>query len=355
MKSDPLVSIVIATFNSERTLPLVLDSIRKQTYPQHCIEILIIDGGSTDTTLVIARKFHCRVINNLKVEPLYAKYLGYCQARGKYITYIDHDEVIGNPESIVRKVAVFCDNQKVKAVVASGYSSPKGYHIINRYINEFGDAFSFFIYRLSKNGDFFLKTMRERYTVIRDEKYCTIVDLSSSQTIPLIELGAGGGMFDGDFFKQTFPEIKEHYHLIPHFLHLLRGNFPFLAIMKNDVLIHYSSDNFGGYIKKIIWRVKNNIFFKETIGASGFSGRENYQSSQVWLKKFIFLPYAFTLIGPTIDAIYLIITRRDVSYIIHIPLTIITASLIVYYSMLKTLGLKPRLTSYDGSTPAYEK
>ena len=52
----PLVSIMIATFNSEKVLPRTLEAIRAQTYPQDKLEILAIDGGSTDSTLEIAKK-----------------------------------------------------------------------------------------------------------------------------------------------------------------------------------------------------------------------------------------------------------------------------------------------------------
>ena len=62
MSQRPLVSIVIATFNSQLTLPTVLDSIRKQNYPKNKIEILIIDGVSDDATISIARNFKCKRI-----------------------------------------------------------------------------------------------------------------------------------------------------------------------------------------------------------------------------------------------------------------------------------------------------
>ncbi|MBL7085732.1 MAG: glycosyltransferase [Candidatus Cloacimonetes bacterium] len=47
----PKVSVVIPTYNSERTLGMCLESIRKQGYPRNKIEIIIGDGGSTDRTL----------------------------------------------------------------------------------------------------------------------------------------------------------------------------------------------------------------------------------------------------------------------------------------------------------------
>jgi glycosyltransferase involved in cell wall biosynthesis len=353
--SKPKITIIIATFNSEKLLPKVLTSIRKQSYPQNKIEILIVDGGSSDNTRVIAKKFGCRIINNVNVEPLYAKYLGYIQARGKYIMYLDHDEVIENNDSILRKVKVFLQNNQIKAVIGSGYKNPINHYIINWYTNEFGDPFSFFIYRLSKRSDFFLNTMRRRYTISKETTEYVLFDLSKVIQLPIIELVAGGSMIDGTFYKKTFPNILSQYQLLPHLLYLLLPKYPYFALMKNDALIHYSSDNLGSYIQKIIWRVKNNVFFTDTIGASGFSGRENYQSIISRLKRFLFIPYALSIILPLFDAIYLSMTRKNIMYIIHVPLTVMTAFFILYYRLLKYMGIRPSLTSYDGSTVAYEK
>lgn len=349
------VTIIIATFNSQRTLPLVLTSIRKQSYPRKYIQILIVDGGSKDRTLKIAKNFGCTVIHNSKVEPLYAKYLGYMHAKGRYIVYIDHDEVIVNPDSLKEKIMILEKNPDIKVAIASGYKSPAGYNVINRYINEFGDPFSFYMYRLSKNPDFFLPTMRARYRVTRETKHYAVFDLASSWEIPLIELTTAASIIDGDFFKKTFPGLAKKYHLIPHLVQLMRSSYPYIAILKNDVLLHYSSDDFRTYMQKILWRVKNNIFYTDTIGASGFTGRQEFGLFQMTLKKYLFIPYALTLVLPVLDAFYLMTTRKDASYAIHVPLAVLTAFFILYFMALKTFGIRPALMSYDGSVRAYEK
>jgi glycosyltransferase involved in cell wall biosynthesis len=351
----PTVSVIIATFNSARALPPVLEAVKKQTYPQENIEILIIDGGSTDATPQIAKRFGCRYIRNPKVEPVFARYLGYRQAKGDFILFIDHDEVLLNRESIRQKIEVMQKNKQVKAVIGNGYLSPPGYHQVTRYINEFGDPFSFFMYRLSKNPDFFLSTMRKRYRVVRDIRAYTIFDLSSAAGAPIIELVAAGSMIDAKFYKKQFPEIMTQYYVMPHLLHLLRPEHPHLAIMKDDVVMHYSSDTWMGYMRKLIWRVKNNIFFSRTVGYSGFIGREKYESITFRVKKFLFIPYALSIALPLTDALYLIGTRRDISYIMHVPLAFVTALSILYFQIRKVLGMKPALTSYDGSHRAYEK
>ena len=55
MKRFPLLSIIIVTLNSERTIEDCLLYIKKQNYPK-ISEVIIVDGGSTDKTLEISKK-----------------------------------------------------------------------------------------------------------------------------------------------------------------------------------------------------------------------------------------------------------------------------------------------------------
>lgn len=348
-KSNIEITIIIATFNSHVTLPKVLDSIKKQTFPAARVEVLLLDGGSTDDTLILAKNYNCKVIINPKTEPVYAKFLGYLKAQGKYLLYLDHDEVIENTKSLELKYRIFQSVPKVKAVISSGYKNPNGYPFINNYINEFGDPFSAFIYNLSKDARFFLKQMKERYIVVDDQKTYTTFDFKNAEQMPLIEVCAGGSMFDGDFMKKMFKETKKEPKLIPHYFYLINSKDVLIAMTKNDALVHYSSDTLSKYLNKIRWRVKNNIYHVSGMGASGFSGRQQYSSKKSNYKKYLFIPYVYTILPCLFDAIKLSVSRKNLNYLIHLPLCIFTANLIIYHTFMKSLGVKPLLKSYDES------
>ena len=55
MNAQPLVSIITACFNSAGTIARTLDSVLAQTYPN--IEVIVIDGGSTDGTVSIIESY----------------------------------------------------------------------------------------------------------------------------------------------------------------------------------------------------------------------------------------------------------------------------------------------------------
>ncbi|PIR43600.1 glycosyl transferase [candidate division WWE3 bacterium CG10_big_fil_rev_8_21_14_0_10_32_10] len=342
----PLISIVIATFNSERLLPNTLKSIRAQSYPQNKIEILIMDGGSTDKTKEIAIKYKCTIIHNPKTVPAWAKYLAYLKAKGNYGIYIDSDEVIENKDSIKHKLKIFLENPKVHGVTGSGYRNPKGYPFLNNYVNEFGDPFSYFIYKLSKDHRFFVKSMKNYYPVEKETNDYVLFNFKNVKKLPIFELVAMSSMVDFKFLKKEFPQIKSNPGLVPHFFNLIISKDGLIGITKKDVLTHYSSENIKKYLGKIRSRVKNNIYTK---AEEGFLGRDTYQTTLGRLKKYLFLPYALTLILPLFDSIYLSITRKHFGYFLHVPLSFYTAICILYYYFLKLIGSTPELKSYGES------
>lgn len=341
------ISIVITTFNSEKTLPLVLKSIKKQTFFHNQIEVIVVDGGSTDKTISIVKKNNLSTIYNPRTEQNYGKLLGYLHAKGKYVMFLDSDEILENKNSLKIKINTFITNPNVKIVIGCGYKNPPGYPFINKYINEFGDPFSFFIYRISKNSDFFINSMKKKYPVKHETENYILFDLFGAEILPIIELTAGSCMVDAKFLKEKFPETKKKIGLLNHSFYLIHSVSPILAITKNDCVIHFSSNSTRRYLNKISWRVKNNIYHVSTMGMSGFIGRDKFQSGNMLsLKKYLFVPYSYSIIFPLIDSIHLSITRRDAGYLLHFPLCVYTASLIIYHSLLRAIGVKPQLQSY---------
>jgi len=345
----PLITVIIATFNSSRTIELVLQSIHRQKIKAGTIEILLIDGGSSDNTHSIAKRYNARIIENPRTEPVYGKYLGYIHAEGKYITYLDHDEVLENINSMQDKINIFENNQAVKAVLSTGYKNPPNASFISQYINEFGDPFSFFIYRLSKDHRFFISTMKKRYKIISENNNGVIFDLTRERILPIIELCAMGSMIKADYMKKEFPETLKDPVLITHFFYLFNSRGGFLGITKHDPLVHYSSEKLKTYYRKINWRVKNNTYHVDSMGESGFIGRENFQPFTFKIRKYLFIPYVYLIIPVLINAVQLSISRKNMTYVIHMWLSIYTLSIILYHQFLRLLGKNQKLKSYDES------
>jgi glycosyltransferase involved in cell wall biosynthesis len=93
----PGISFVIPTYNAGSHIERCLKSIRAQGYPKERLEILVLDGGSSDNTVSIAKKFDCRILNNEKKLAEFVVQLGIEQARGDLLVVFAADnELVGN-------------------------------------------------------------------------------------------------------------------------------------------------------------------------------------------------------------------------------------------------------------------
>lgn len=129
----PSISIVIPTYNSERTLAQCLESIVGQDYPKERIEIIISDGGSKDKTLEIAKKFEVdKVLRNPLRTGEAGKAVGVEAAKNEIILLQDSDNVLNERRWLRKMVEPFEDTSIIGAEPLY-YTYRKEDSLITRY------------------------------------------------------------------------------------------------------------------------------------------------------------------------------------------------------------------------------
>jgi glycosyltransferase involved in cell wall biosynthesis len=86
----PTASIVIRTLNEAKHLGLLLDSIRSQKVVDLEVETVLVDSGSTDGTLEIARRHRCKIVTIGREEFSFGRSLNIgCDAsRGDLLVFV---------------------------------------------------------------------------------------------------------------------------------------------------------------------------------------------------------------------------------------------------------------------------
>jgi glycosyltransferase involved in cell wall biosynthesis len=92
--SNPLVSVLIDTFNHERFIEQAVESVLAQDFPPFDREILVVDDGSTDKTPELLSKFepHLRILRKPNGGQASAFNHAIPQCRGQIVAFLDGDD-----------------------------------------------------------------------------------------------------------------------------------------------------------------------------------------------------------------------------------------------------------------------
>ncbi|HDH5825316.1 TPA: poly(ribitol-phosphate) beta-N-acetylglucosaminyltransferase [Staphylococcus aureus] len=106
-------SVIVPTYNSEKYITELLNSLAKQDFPKTEFEVVVVDDCSTDQTLQIVEKYRNKL--NLKVSQLETnsggpgkpRNVALKQAEGEFVLFVDSDDYI-NKETL-KDAAAFID------------------------------------------------------------------------------------------------------------------------------------------------------------------------------------------------------------------------------------------------------
>lgn len=112
------ISIIMPVYNSEKYLESSINSILNQCGKKE--ELIVIDDGSTDNSEIICRKY----INNSSFKYIKkvnggvssARNLGIEQAKGKYITFIDSDDIMR--DNVIKEYKRIINDNNYEMIIA---------------------------------------------------------------------------------------------------------------------------------------------------------------------------------------------------------------------------------------------
>jgi glycosyltransferase involved in cell wall biosynthesis len=119
--AKPLVSILIPAFNSEKWIADCLRSAISQTWEPK--EIIVVDDGSSDRTLQIARQFEpqgIRVVTQKQQGAAAARNTALSLSHGDYIQWFDADDLLA-PDKIARQMNALPEGGNPRILLSSAW------------------------------------------------------------------------------------------------------------------------------------------------------------------------------------------------------------------------------------------
>ncbi len=324
------VTFVIPTLNSEKTLKQCLSSIVNQDYSRGKISVLIVDGGSTDRTIEIAKSMNATVILNQNRTAEAGKALGLRSASTPLIAFVDSDNALPHTKWLENMTRPFVDETIIASEVIR-WELAGLFSRVDRYcaLTGVNDPLSLFIGNYSRYS-----SLSGRWTGLpiestRKEGYLLLILRSCNMPT----MGANGFILR----KSAIPEVDiGDYVFDIDLLCQLVDEKGIVRIAKVDEsIIHFFAENIAVFAKKTQRRASDYFFYKNKCGRK-YPWLETNPNGVL---EFVF--FCLLFLPLLLQVLKGYIRKRDTAWFFHIPASYIT--LFIYLSAM----LRSRVSSRE--------
>lgn len=310
MKNNlPTVSIIIVNKNGGSKLEHALEMINSQSYPKNLIEILIIDGGSTDNSEDIASKYHAKFINGGFSDNQEARrFVGAREAKNEIIVWIDSDNYMTTNKWLKEMVFPLVKDDEIFATETLRYSYQKTSSAFNRYCSLFGvnDPVAFYLGKADRLAYSYNGWALAGKAVDKGSYF----EVTFSEDLPTV--GCNGFLIRRKVLEKVLTKPESYFHTDVIF-DLIKLGYHKIAFVKTDI-IHDTSDNLRSLIKK-----RTSYFLNHSVK---LVQKRRYQVFDVNNSKdrvllFLFILYTLTVIKPLFDAMKGFLKKPDLAWFLH--------------------------------------
>jgi glycosyltransferase involved in cell wall biosynthesis len=303
----PSITFIIPTLNAASVLIDCLQSIVSQDYPRHLLTILIVDGGSTDSTLKIARLYKCKVIENPLKTGEAGKAVGVSNSHSDLVALIDSDNILPTTNWLLNMVTPFIEDPRIIGTEPWSFTYRPQAGFIERYCSLIGanDPFTFIAGTFDRQN-----IITGRWTGLKinivDHRYYQTIKLNRATSLPT--LGANGTVYKTKIIKKYI----DHKYLfdvdvIPTILNNLKTIH--FAKVKIGIVHTYCESSIPKFYKKQLRRATDLYTYQKV--------RQFHPTNNTLLSIIKFSLYSSTLVPPIIDMMVGIFKKPDIAWLFH--------------------------------------
>ena len=313
-KDFPSLSIIIVTKNVERTLPKLLQTISSQNYPRSKMDLIIIDGRSTDKTLdtIAKSKLNVQVVQGkYPNDPEACKGEGLNMAKGEIVGLIDSDNYLPHKNWLKKMVSPLMENKNLVGSYTWRFAYRKSDKALNRYFSLIGSADPIGLYlgkadKLSYISDKWIGF--GKVTKNKNQYFIVKFDKDHFPT-----LGSNGFFARRAYLIKGKVGPRKFFHIDVPF-DILKYNLNSYAVVKDDIIHDTSVGSLIGYVKKRANYMK--LHYQKRAKDRRYFVFDARSKNDIF-RLFLFIAFTFTFIQPLYVSIKGYFKIRDGAWFLH--------------------------------------
>lgn len=321
----PTLSVVISTWNVERTLPRLLKGFETQDYPKNKIEFIVVDGASTDKTLEILKssKLNIKVYQGkYPQDPEKCKGQGLSHSKAEIVLFLDSDNYLPNRNWLKKMIQPLLDDNDLVGSYAWRFGYRKTDNSLNRYFSLIGSADTVGLYlgkadKLSYISDKWIGFGK----LLKETKDYFIVQFNEGN---FPTLGSNGFFARRKYILKGKADMEHFFHIDVPF-DILKFNLNKYAVVK-DVVIHDTAIDLFTFVQKRAKYMK--LHYQKRAHERRYKVFDPDRKKDI-VRLIIFIFCSCTFIQPLYVSIKGYLKIRDVAWFLH---PIFCFSMVVTYA-----------------------
>ena len=317
--NNPKISFIVITFNNAKSLKRTLLSIRKQDYPKEKIEIVVVDNGSKDNTVGVAKSFGAKIIMNTTDNLYRSLAIAYHACTGSFAYQLDQDEEIRYPTFLQKMLRPFEQDGSIGASFTRNYPN-KNMSWITRFL-------SYHPAQLDPLYEYFSPSIKE--TIVEKRNGYFLCNFSFNK-IP----GCGHLIYKLEFLKKSPTWNQKYFSDQETLTGIVAAGFTKFAYVPDAGYYHYHADSLSHLLSKRIRNLKGHYLKVESPYKWKWFDTTSFRGIS---KIVLWVIYANLFIPATIRGIIRAIKFRDYVLLAE-PVVAITTTDVILYNFLTLPG-----------------
>lgn len=308
----PFITILTVSYNTDlHMVRQCLVNLSQQDYPKNRICHIVMDGGSSNGSVELAKSFGCEVFieKQYKNLALMRAANGIKRAKGDILLILEFDNFVTSKTWLSQMIQPFIDNPNIVGTFSKYNYVDRRMPLLTRYCGLFGinDPLVLFLGK-SEKLTHYETVYKKGHIVSSNNKYESVI--FNSHNLPT--LGDNGHMVRLKYIKSVLKDNEQFLHT-DMFMRLVMKKYNLFGVVNNSV-VHFTGKSLQRFIKR-------RVIYRNQYSDSSFSKRDylvfDSNNSRDLFSLIIFCFCTITIVPNILMSLRGFISKPDIAWFMH--------------------------------------